>query len=85
MKKLLTDRGIKRFQVLWNGIISKNGNIISKEIYESVNNSTNNSTIYYRKEKEDYAEAYIDFKVEKIVKEYYEKLYPPFTSEQDDD
>lgn len=85
VNKLLIDKGIKRFQVIWRGIISKNGNIISKETYESVNNSINNSAIYYRKEKEDYAEAYIDFKIEKSVKEYYEKLYPPLTSDQEDD
>jgi hypothetical protein len=85
VNKILIEKSILRFEKLWNSIIVFKMENIPKDINESIINSKNSAKIYYRKEREDYAEAYVDFIIEKKVKENYEKIYPPVNSDNEDE
>jgi hypothetical protein len=85
VNKYLVDKGKKRYEEIWNGLISLNKNNISKEVQDSVFKSKNRASLNYRKEREEYIEAYIDFKIDNDVKELYHHLLPPVISDKDGD
>jgi len=81
LNKFIIEKGKKRFEVIWNDIILING----KDISDSLYNSIDTGKIYYKKEREEYIEAYVDFKMGNKALEFYKKVYSPVISGKGDD
>lgn len=83
LDKLLIDQGVRRFREL---MVVFGSEAKQETVIQDFIKNDNKPQIVYKREKEDYAEAYIDFTVnQQIVKVYQEKYPAPKKDANDDD
>jgi hypothetical protein len=85
LDKHLLEAGKIRYLRLWKEIFQSRKNTPDKTISDFILDSSTKGSLMYRREKRDYAEAYADFPMDKILKEYYISLFPAPEKDEDDD